>query len=512
MNRQVEWVKQGFDICAHDSDFSEEEKVNLFHELEAQYSRFTEMECKSIRDIINTSLDERDRIYIYSYFMFYMKQEDFEEEALEAILQMDFDFCIGSMLEIQITRMVSRCYAQKRRLHKKNMDGFMKVLNLDHPYIPVEKRNRKRVVIMTEQILSVLHAPTKLVLNTAYVLQERLGYEVMIFACPCDGGVPEELWYRPTRMNSMDLFRNGAMRLAYRDTIFKGYQMNLHPFNLKEYQLMFDLIHAWNPLFVFGMAIVNPIIELCTTFTTLVMRAGSTGCPVSEAEILIRLARQSEEQEADYLKVINEKQRQLFIEEKAPVVVEKSQNQYCRSEVGLPEEKFLIAIVGNRLDDEIDMEFVLLMQKIIQKAPNVAFVIIGEVEKIKKDFESDIFENHIFYLGYCADLVGIYGILDLYMNPKRMGGGYSSVMALAAGVPVVSLPKCDVAGHVGTQFIVKDYCEMEETVYRYVNEPEFYKEKQHCTQVTMEENSEEKMVQYVQNMMNDITELIMEKR
>lgn len=510
MDRQVTWVKQTVGLCLENTA-SVEVKQKLFQQQEQLYLGFTDSEKYAVRKIMREGFQNKDLIYVFSYFIQNMKVTDFEQELMEALGKEIFDPYTGTMLEVQVRRTVAGQYAGKRRLHKRNVEGFAEALHMHFPYIPAKKRNRNRIVIITEQMLSLLHAPTKLVLETAHVLQEKLGYEVLIFICPCDGALPKDLWHNPTSMNTQEKFRNHAVEISYRGAMFREFQVDLYPWNLKEYQMMLEIIHAWNPFFVFGIGILNPVADLCGTFTDLAMRAVSTECPVSEAGILLRPMRQAEDMEQEYARGLIAGQAQLFLKDKAPVVVGQSQNHYARSGEGLPEDKFLIAIVGNRLDAEIDMEFVALVQGIVQKAPNAAFVLIGNVDQVKDYFQEECWEGHIFYLGYRRDLVGTYGMVDLYLNPKRMGGGYSSVMALAAAVPVVSLPDCDVAGHVGEEFLVKDYQEMEEMVLRYMAQPEFYKEKQECARKKMEENTEGKMVQYVQNVVDGIIGLIEER-
>lgn len=510
MSIQIEWIKKGLEICAQDSNLTEEKKKELFMQLEIQYEAFSDSERQGILDIINEAFEGNNRIYLYSYFMRHMKADDFAKGALETILQQQntFDFCTGSMLEIQLIDRITEYYVQKRLLHKQNVRNFEEKLQLDFQYEQFEKRNKKRIVVLTEQILNIRHAPTRMVLDMMYALQKQLGYEVMLFICPCDGFLSGNLWYKFFASRSFDSYRECAVRIKHRDTEFRGYQINMRPFNLKEYQMMFDIIHAWNPIFVFGISIVNPVVDLCAKFTTLVMRTSSIDCPVSEAQILLRVNKHSENLENVYKDALGMEQSQLFIEGKPPVLIEQSEKQFNRGELGLPENKFLIAIVGNRLDEEIDIEFVQLMQRIIQIEESAAFIIIGEVSGTKSYFSESVFQDRVFYLGYQEDLVGVYGVLDLYMNPKRMGGGYSSEMALAAGIPIITLPDCDVAVNIGEGLTVKDYQEMEETVCRYINDPSFYEEKKQYVQERMKENTDEKMVQYVQNMMNQIIEQI----
>lgn len=98
----------------------------------------------------------------------------------------------------------------------------------------------------------------------------------------------------------------------------------------------------------------------------------------------------------------------------------------------------------------------------------------------------------------------VYQLMDLYLNPDRAGGGFSSAMALTADLPVVTLPDCDVACMTGEEFLVADYEQMLRTVERYVTEPDFYKEKQAKAQQYKIENSDQKMEQYMRNLLEQV--------
>lgn len=510
MDAKITWIKNLVALCIDENDTGKEKRIN-FSKLEEEFNQFAYAERDAIREIMMTQFEINDLIYVLSCIIKYTKLEEFKEDLLLKILEGNFNCYMGSMLELQVVATIKGKYKQKRRLHKSNIDSFDKLLSVNYTYNQVSERKRNRIVIITEQLLSILHAPTNVVLNFAYVLQEYLGYEVLIFVCPCDERLPVDLWYHPIRMASVDEFKNVQLRIKYRNTIFEGYQINMTQESPKEYSMMLSLIHEWNPLFVFDMGTCNPVADLTAKYTTLVAMEMSITCPISEGKILIRLDKEDEDSEKEYAEAIAENQVQLFMKEKMPVLIEKSQNVYSRTENGLPNDKFLIVIVGNRLDTEIDAEFVDVMKCILKKKENIGFVFIGEVQRAKEYFENEIFRNHVFYLGYREDLVGTYGMLDLYMNPKRGGGGFSSMMALAAGIPVVTLPNCDVAYNVGEEFVVQNYEEMIENVCRYIDDKEFYQEKKKCAQVNAERNSDEKMVDYVKTMIDGIIQIIDEQ-
>lgn len=105
----------------------------------------------------------------------------------------------------------------------------------------------------------------------------------------------------------------------------------------------------------------------------------------------------------------------------------------------------------------------------------------------------------------------VYRILDLYINPERHGGGFSSAMALNAGIPVVTLPDCDVAYNAGEEFIVKDYGSMTEAVEKYANDKEFYNQKTAAANRNAEKNTDQKLMEYMETLVDHVVRLIYEE-
>lgn len=504
MDTTIEWIKTAIGLCSN-NELEILQKKELFTQLGAIYRFFSSEEKNYIEEILLTQLEVNDAIYIYSQLCCFIDTYEIRRGLFHAILQGDFNECSGSMIELQTCRYTEGFYKERRILHKKNVEKFRQKLDSTYPYHPVNRRNSKRIVIVTEQLLSILHAPTQVVLNFAYVLQKRLGYEVMIFACPSNAMLPEELWYQPVEMHAIDEYRYLPIRREYKGAVFKGYQIDMYATYLREYSQMLDFIYEWNPMCVLELGAVNPIVDLTSDFTTLVSMPMGIACPVSEGELLIRLGRMDEKTETEYLNVLDKKQTQIFIDEKIPVLTEKSQQIFTRKDLGLPENDFLIAIVGNRLDEEIDTTFIGVMKQIWEKYENASFVIIGDVSELPFYFNEEIYTNRIFYLGFCSNLMATYNVIDLYLNPKRAGGGFSSAMALTAGVPVVTLPDCDVAYNVGEAFIVADIEKMIAEVHRYINDTDFYNCQKAYAEQLSQKNSMDKMEQYVKSIMDKIT-------
>ena len=504
---QIEWITTLLNLCINKS-LSEGEKKKCFVELEKMYHSFSADLQINIRSIIREQLQGNQLIYILSVIIRYTENGLFKEELMDCLISGDFSCNVASSLEYQTLIYVRREYARKRIFHRKNMDKFSRILVNSYEKRPVYKRNKNRIVIITGQILSDLHAPTRMILDIAYILQKHLGYELLFFICPCDEVLPSELWYRGSGQNSLEVYHNQPMERQHRDTVFMGYQINMDERSSKEYNMMFSLVHAWNPMFVLDCDTVAAVADLMGTCTTLVSMRMSVECPISEGDVLIRLGREDEQTEIEYEEALNENQTQLFLKEKFPVIMEENQAVCTRLELGLPEGQFLIAIVGNRLEKEIDDKFAFNMKKILREIPKAAFVVIGFERGIFENFKDDFFKGRIFYLGYRKDLMRVYGCLDLYLNPPRKGGGFSSAMALLAGIPVVTLPDCDVAYNCGEDFVVQDYEDMVSLVCRYAQEPLFYNQMKEIAQNYKKKNAEEQLVQFVKEMLDGILNII----
>ena len=137
-----------------------------------------------------------------------------------------------------------------------------------------------------------------------------------------------------------------------------------------------------------------------------------------------------------------------------------------REMFNVPEGVFTIGVAGNRLEAELSTEFLKMIDAVLSE--DTRLLIIGEYPSYKS--ACDTYSNigrYSFWMGYQRDILSAVSLCNLYVNPPRQGGGTVCVMALSAGVPVVTLGNCDAATAAGAYFAVEDLTEMKSEILKY---------------------------------------------
>ena len=131
-----------------------------------------------------------------------------------------------------------------------------------------------------------------------------------------------------------------------------------------------------------------------------------------------------------------------------------------------------IAIVGNRLDIELDIEFFKYLEKAIKIIPNLKFKIIGEQPKL--DLISKKLLKNIEFISFISDLENYFiENIDFYLNPKRFGGGHSSMMAIKANIPVITLAYGDVYSTLEKKYFINSFDEIADFIKNYIEDKDF---------------------------------------
>lgn len=116
--------------------------------------------------------------------------------------------------------------------------------------------------------------------------------------------------------------------------------------------------------------------------------------------------------------------------------------QVSRASLGLPESAVVLVTAGFRLEHEIKPDWADRMQDILSNNANAILLLVGGSGRIPAAL-SRIPPNRIRALATRDDVPGILRCCDIYLNPPRMGGGFSVLEAMAEGVPVITLSGSD---------------------------------------------------------------------
>ncbi|MEX0300009.1 MAG: glycosyltransferase [Kordiimonas sp.] len=136
-------------------------------------------------------------------------------------------------------------------------------------------------------------------------------------------------------------------------------------------------------------------------------------------------------------------------------------SQLTREQFNIPNDAFIYAVIGGRLGTEVNKEFRQVLANIAEEQPKAHFLFAGGFNGYEKAFDDQPqIKEHCHFIGMMPDIMAVYEICDVYLNPTRKGGGSSAAQAAMAGLPILTLPTGDV-GFMAQNFPdIADYDEL----------------------------------------------------
>lgn len=332
--------------------------------------------------------------------------------------------------------------------------------------IPSEERNKDLVIIFTIQFLDKTHAPTRTVLERAKTLRE-LGKKVIIVNT-CE---------QYTMQGYLPMYQAGYGRILEKYNNIQTIKIN--DFNVQflqlhgEYSIQYKikilakLINELNPYYILSIGTGSMLADLCGNIVPCAsMALAFSTLPKSKNRMKI-LGRKLCPEEEKLL--VNDD----IIESKFTFELKEQQKKFTRYEFNFQENKFLLVVVGIRLQYEISSAFMEMLEKVCKNGCYVVFAGIMDNYSDLMEKYSAVNANSSF-IGYCDDILALMEICDLYINPERLGGGFSIIEAFAKGKPGVYLKKGDVYTAGGKEFAVNNFDEMEKQILRYKDNKSYY--------------------------------------
>ena len=329
-----------------------------------------------------------------------------------------------------------------------------------------EERNSENVVVLTDYFLGERHAPTHSTLERCYTLKKECGMNVYLL-CNGENLLPGRVPYYEMLLPNVCGEYDGMHWYSYKGEEFLLYQAPQTLGYMERLQALISYVEEVNPYYIVYVGnrsctadILNqlcPVVTVATIFSRL---------PGSGTDFAM-VGRKVTQEERENCK-------SEIIEVPFTFELTEKKRDYTREELGIPQDGFVMVVIGNRLDSDVGDEFLEYMEQV----SDGYLLFIGSFATYEEKKERfPYLKERATSLGRVSDVMGILGCADLYVNPKRQGGGFSVIEAFHAGIPAVSTKFGDVAAAAGEEFCVGDYEEMLGEIERYRTDTEYYMEK-----------------------------------
>ena len=354
-------------------------------------------------------------------------------------------------------------------LYQQVINEFNNQLKAKISYIPATERNENVIVVFTAQFLGLNHAPTKTALDRIRVLKNIANKEVILInTCellPKAGALP---WFDMALANRADI---NQQTMEYQGAKFKYAQCSDTMPNVHEMTMLIDVINTLKPSFTIsiGESLLADISSQIVPNAVISTVFSSLSYSPSQFRVIGRKATELEKNNLSKHGLSADS----IIESTFTFDFKPQKNSFSRESLKLPEDKFLITLIGGRLTTEFSESFLQELLPLCEQG--IHFVTVGYFDTYAQLCEKyPSFKQNSNHLGFQDDVLAVLETCDLFLNPPRAGGGSSAAEALFKGKPVVTLNTGDVATAVGQAFIVDNVQEIREKIIKYKNDKSFY--------------------------------------
>ena len=435
--------------------------------------------CQMILYAIEEDTQKNDYFYyklaIYSVLMIISKRPEFTNMYLELVLANDrINFDNMYFVYHQIKRFLfigevvqdAKSSSMMDELYNRCYNGFLEDARAELERIPLEERNKNLIMVTTVQFLNEIHAPTKSVIERIQGLG-ALGKNVILINtaefCLMNGYIPIY------SMNTANFFEeyNDLSEIKIGNKYIPFLQL---PDDLPiQYRLqaLTQIINKLKPYYILSVGTGSMLADLCGNMVPCAsMSVVFSALPNTKNKMKI-LGRKLSEEEKEFYR------EEDIIESRFTFELKPQTKKFSRKESGIPEDKFVLVVVGTRLDYDITDEFMKMLQQVCENGCYILFAGIMDNYNMLMERYPLVADNSLF-AGYCEDILALMEICDLYVNPDRLGGGFSIIEAFSKGKPGVYLRKGDVYTAGGEHFAVDTLDDMASQIMKYKEDKDYY--------------------------------------
>lgn len=446
-------------------------------------SSLDENRKEEIKELFKNTFNSEDilyKIYMGSFLINTFKDKEYGGKLLEELLKSNIDknqkyYSMYQLISIGFTDSeISNSLEEDKmnKLYDNIFDDFKKSVG-KFEFIPKKDRNKDVIVVFISQLLKMEHGPTKTVLDRCYALSKYLNKKVILIntkeLITTKGDIP---FFSPAEGNIVEEYSD-FNNLQYRDIEIGFYQPRCLMPNENECINILNFIKKEKPyllLNIGGFSITADLAAQIIPMAT-ISTSGNYSISKNKGQFFI-IGRKPLESDYEYI-VKEGYTKEAIIECPFTFELKPQEHEYTREKFKIPKKKFVIAVVGGRLNDEIDNEFLGVLDNLASKD---CFVItIGNykiTEENRKKYAN--LKKNFRELGFQNDMLACVELADLYINPRRQGGGTSAVEFMFKGKPALSLRHGDVSVVVDDAFLCDTYDEIIDLTIKCKNYTDFY--------------------------------------
>ncbi len=440
---------------------------------------------QELLEVLQKKIDESGtedylfRLFLYSFMLYISADGHYAEEICKMIYEPHFTkdnrlFVFNQLKRYYLTHSGVKTTPAVQKVYDDVVVEWKGALKDSLTPLSAESRDQNKIVVITLQFLTAGHAPTKTALERVRTIGQKLGKEVICINSREQLTLKGVLPFHDIRGRTLVKEYDGVHIMEHEGYNFPIIQPEVEMPDAEMMTMLLEEIRNMAPWMVvvcgdrclLGDLCAEMIPTICIpmTFSTIPKKthqfvAVGRSIPDAEKE---RLAQAGYDLDS-------------VIESVFTFEVIKQTTSLTKEELHLPEDKFLIGIIGIRLDAEVQPDFLNMLLSCVDLGIHLVFA--GKFDTYDRLCETvDGLKEHSSFVGYQKDILALWDLLDLYINPPRVGGGFSVAEAFCKRKPGISMNWGDVAASAGPDFCVDSLEEYPALIRRYVTDPAFYNE------------------------------------
>lgn len=308
--------------------------------------------------------------------------------------------------------------------------------------VPRAPERLQRVAVVVPYIGHQFHTPSVMAVEQCAVLA-REGLQVRIFSAQ-ELVPPDASLYRG---DSLELTLPRLDTKAWANILPAGVGMTISDsrFSLPgRWRNLMPVLADFNPDVVLLVGLYSPLAAALYAVRPVVGISVNSVAPISPLDVWLTADLDAGDKEA-WGGIFP---RPLPIFHPWRVRHSRKRSNVTRAEFGLDETAVVWITAGFRLEREIRTDWANRMLQLMSLHPRVVWLLVGGEGKLPEALQHAP-PGRVRALATRNDLPGILRCADIYVNPPRMGGGFSVAEAMAEGLPVTAFAASDGGDKVG---------------------------------------------------------------